>query len=90
MSEDFNRRRKEAESLYADKQWAEAELIFAALMAEKESAGIPADGDIIHDHAVCVFQQGRTKEALQAFDRAVALEPHHAYRYTIQPRRGGF
>ena len=81
MSEDFNRRRKEAESLYADKQWAEAELIFAALMAEKESAGIPADGNIIHDHAVCVFQQGRTKEALQAFDRAVALEPHHAYRY---------
>ncbi len=81
MSEDFNRRRKKAESLYADKKWAEAEQVFATLMADRESSGVPADGDIIHDHAVCVFQLGRTKEALQAFDRAVGLEPDRAYRY---------
>lgn len=81
MSKEFNRKRLEAESLYAEKQWAKAEQMFAALMAESESRGEPANGDIIHDHAVCVFQLGRTKEALQAFDRAVALEPDHAYRY---------
>jgi tetratricopeptide (TPR) repeat protein len=81
MSEDFNSQRKKAESLYADKQWAKAEQIFAALMSDLERKGEPANGDIIHDHAVCVFQLGRTKEALQAFDRAVDLEPNHAYRY---------
>ena len=81
MSEEFNRKRKEAEALYADKQWAQAEQLFATLMAENESQGAPADGDIIHDHAVCIFQLGRTKEALQAFDRGVELEPDRAYRY---------
>lgn len=81
MSKDFTQKRKEAEALYAQKKWDQAEQLFAEVMAQNESAGLPADGDIIHDHAVCVFQQGRTKEALQAFDRAVALEPDHAYRY---------
>ena len=51
MSEEFNRKRLEAESLYAEKQWAKAEQMFAALMAESESRGEPANGDIIHDHA---------------------------------------
>ncbi len=76
MTDDFNQRRKEAERLYAAKQWSEAEQRFAVLREEHTP-----DGDLIHDHAVCIFQLGRTKEALQEFDRAVALEPDHAYRY---------
>lgn len=69
-------KRKEAEALYAAKKWAEADMLFAALKRDGET-----DGDLMHDHAVCIFQLGRKKEALDEFDRAVALEPDKAYRY---------
>ena len=74
---DFKARRKQAESLYAEQQWAEAERLFAALREEG-----PDDGNLIHDHAVCIFQLGRKKEALQELDRAAALEPDNPYRYS--------
>lgn len=76
MSTDYATLRKEAESLYAEKEWAQAESRFVELRKQREP-----DGDLIHDHAVCIFQLGRTKEALQEFDRAVALEPENPYRY---------
>ncbi len=76
MKGDFDSRRKEAETLYAEKQWADAESRFTSLLDEMES-----DGDLIHDRAVCIFQLGRTKEALQEFDRAVLLNPDNPYRY---------
>ena len=81
MSNDPTQRRKKAESLYAEKQWAEAAQLFEGLRSEAAAQGQPEDGDLIHDHAVCIFQLGRTKEALQQFDRAVELEPDHPYRY---------
>jgi len=76
MTDDFNLRRKEAERRYAEQDWSGAAQLFEALRAECDP-----DGDLIHDHAVCIFQLGRHKEALQEFDRAVSLEPDHAYRY---------
>ena len=81
MSNDPTQRRKKAESLYAEKQWAEAAQLFERLRSEAAAQGQPEDGDLIHDHAVCIFQLGRTKEALQEFDRAVELQPDHPYRY---------
>ena len=74
---DFDGRRKEAERLYSEKQWADAETQFSALLEERES-----DGHLIHDRAVCIFQLGRTKEALQEFARAVDLDPDNPYRYS--------
>jgi len=76
MSEDWKNRRAQAEALYAASQWADAEPAFAALRQEG-----PEDGNLIHDHAVCLFQLGRQQEALRELDRAVALEPDHPYRY---------
>ena len=58
-------KRKEAEALYSAKKWAEADMLFAALKRDGET-----DGDLMHDHAVCIFQLGRKKEALDEFDRA--------------------
>lgn len=78
MSSDPRQGRKKAEALYAAGEWAEADRLFAALRAEGHTV---VDGDLLHDHAVCIFQLGRRKEALQEFDRAVALEPNKAYRY---------
>ena len=69
--------RQRAESLYAEGQWKEAERLFAGLMAEGQG-----DGNLLHDHAVCIFQLGRKKEALDELDRAVALEPDNPYRYS--------
>jgi tetratricopeptide (TPR) repeat protein len=77
MSTDFDTRRREAESLYADKQWGKAETCFNALLDERSS-----DSNLIHDRAVCIFQLGRTKEALQEFNRAVELDPDNPYRYS--------
>ena len=48
--------RQRAESLYAEGQWKEAERLFAGLMAEGQ-----VDGNLLHDHAVCIFQLGRKK-----------------------------
>ena len=68
--------RQRAESLYAEGQWKEAERLFAGLMAEGQE-----DGNLLHDHAVCAFQLGRKKEALDELDRAVDIEPDNPYRY---------
>lgn len=69
-------KRQRAESLYAEGQWKEAERLFADLMAEGQE-----DGNLLHDHAVCAFQLGRKKEALDELDRAVEIEPENPYRY---------
>ena len=76
MKEDRQKRREQAEALYAASNWADAEPAFAALREEG-----PEDGNLIHDHAVCLFQLGRQMEALRELDRAVELEPDHPYRY---------
>lgn len=70
-------KRKRAEALYADQQWADAD----ALFLELKRAGVH-DGNLLHDHAVCIFQLGRKHEALQELDRALELEPDNPYRWS--------
>ena len=69
--------RERAEAQYQSGEWAPALTAFDALLEQ----GI-RDGNLIHDRAVCLFQLGRKKEALEQLDAAVALEPDNPYRYS--------
>ena len=69
--------RRRAEAHYQAGEWAPALSEFDTLLSE----GV-RDGDLLHDRAVCIFQLGRQKEALQQLDEAVALEPDNPYRYS--------
>lgn len=54
----------------------------AALTAFNEAFKSLADEpDLVHDRAVCLFQVGRKKEALEELNRAVLLQPDYSYRY---------
>lgn len=70
--------RNQAEALYQTGEWMEA---LAAFDQWIQHHG-PGDGNLLHDRAVCVFQLGRQREALQELDKAVALEPDNPYRYS--------
>jgi len=69
--------RHTAEAYYQAGDWAPALAAFDALLE-----GGMRDGNLLHDRAVCVFQLGRKKEALDQLDEAVALEPDNPYRYS--------
>ena len=77
MTPDQQDTRRRAEAHYQAGEWAPALSEFDTLLA----AGV-RDGDLLHDRAVCIFQLGRQKEALQQLDEAVALEPGNPYRYS--------
>ena len=77
MTPDQQNTRRRAEAHYQAGEWAPALSEFDTLLA----AGV-RDGDLLHDRAVCIFQLGRQKEALQQLDEAVALEPGNPYRYS--------
>lgn len=68
--------RQRAEALYQSGEWAPALTAFDALLENGTR-----DGDLLHDRAVCIFQLGRKKEALEQLDAAVELEPDNPYRY---------
>lgn len=69
--------RHTAEAHYQAGEWAPALSAFDTLLE-----GGVRDGNLLHDRAVCVFQLGRKKEALDQLDEAVALEPDNPYRYS--------
>lgn len=69
--------RHTAEAHYQAGEWAPALAAFDTLLE-----GGMRDGNLLHDRAVCVFQLGRKKEALDQLDEAVALEPGNPYRYS--------
>ena len=77
MTPDQHDTRRRAEAHYQAGEWASALSEFDTLLAE----GV-RDGNLLHDRAVCIFQLGRQKEALQQLDEAVALEPDNPYRYS--------
>ena len=77
MTPDQQDVRRRAEAHYQAGEWAPALSEFDTLL----SKGV-RDGDLLHDRAVCIFQLGRKKEALQQLDEAVALEPDNPYRYS--------
>ena len=77
MTPDQQDTRHRAEAHYQAGEWAPALSEFDTLLAE----GV-RDGDLLHDRAVCIFQLGRQKEALQQLDEAAALEPDNPYRYS--------
>lgn len=68
--------RATTEGLYKEGQWAQALIGFDQLLENGVS-----DGNLLHDRAVCIFQLGRQKEALQELDKAVDKEPNNPYRY---------
>ena len=68
--------RATTEGLYKEGQWAQALIGFDQLLENGVS-----DGNLLHDRAVCIFQLGRQKEALQELDKAVGKEPNNPYRY---------
>ena len=63
--------RATTEGLYKEGQWAQALIGFDQLLENGVS-----DGNLLHDRAVCIFQLGRQKEALQELDKAVDKEPN--------------
>lgn len=77
MTSDQQDTRRRAEAHYQAGEWAPALSEFDTLLSE----GV-RDGDLLHDRAVCIFQLGRQKEALQQLDEAVTLEPDNPYRYS--------
>ena len=58
--------RATTEAHYKDGQWTQALAGFDLLLENGVS-----DGNLLHDRAVCIFQLGRQKEALQELDKAV-------------------
>lgn len=68
--------RATTEAHYKDGKWTQALAGFDLLLENGVS-----DGNLLHDRAVCIFQLGRQKEALQELDKAVILEPSNPYRY---------
>ena len=77
MTPQQQEQRRRAEGHYQAGEWAPALTEFDTLL----QAGV-RDGNLLHDRAVCVFQLGRKKEALDQLDEAVALEPDNPYRYS--------
>ena len=75
MTPQQQEQRRRAEGHYQAGEWAPALTEFDALL----QAGV-RDGNLLHDRAVCVFQLGRKKEALDQLDEAVTLEPDNPYR----------
>lgn len=65
-----------ANELVKARKWAEALSAF-----DRAVSALGNNPDFVHDRAVCLFQVGRKKEALNELNRAVELQPDYSYRY---------